>query len=155
MTTMLSNRPYLLRAFYEWIVDSECTPILVIDTTVPGCKLPKEHQDSREVVFNISPLAVRDLKIEHTRLEFRASFSGVIHIISMPIRAVLSIYAEENGDGIFFDEEDNLVSEASPDYFPQSQNQAQEQIVDSDSKPAAKGKPHLRLVTKEQPNSDS
>ncbi|HEB26188.1 MAG TPA: stringent starvation protein B, partial [Porticoccus sp.] len=25
---MTSNRPYLIRAFYDWIVENECTPYL-------------------------------------------------------------------------------------------------------------------------------
>lgn len=108
---MLSNRPYLLRAFYQWIVDSECTPILVIDVNHPRSRVPIEYADGVEIVFNVSPTAVRDLKISNELIEFKASFSGVIHIISAPIKAVLAIYAEENGEGIFFDVEDEENSE--------------------------------------------
>lgn len=104
---MLSNRPYLLRAFYQWIVDSECTPILVIDANHPRCKIPQDYVEGGEIVFNISSVAVRDLKITNELIEFKASFSGVIHIISAPIKAILAIYAEENGEGIFFDAEDD------------------------------------------------
>lgn len=105
---MLSNRPYLLRAFYQWILDSECTPILVIDATNPRCKIPRDYVEGGEIVFNISPVAVRDLKMTNELIEFKASFSGVIHIISTSVKAILAIYAEENGEGLFFDaEEDN------------------------------------------------
>lgn len=104
---MLSNRPYLLRAFYQWIVDSACTPILVIDANNPRCKIPMDYAEGGEIVFNISPAAIRDLKIANDIVEFKASFSAVIHIISAPIKAILAIYAEENGEGIFFDAEDD------------------------------------------------
>lgn len=104
---MLSNRPYLLRAFYQWIIDSACTPILVIDANHPRCKIPHDYAEGGEIVFNISSVAVRDLKITNELIEFKASFSGVIHIISAPIKAVMAIYAEENGEGIFFDAEDD------------------------------------------------
>jgi|SRR5579885_726487 stringent starvation protein B len=107
---MLSNRPYLLRAFYQWIVDSNCNPILVIDANNPRCKIPKEYVEGGEIVFNISPSAIRDLKISNELVEFKASFSGVIHMISAPIKGVLAIYAEENGEGIFFDAEDDAES---------------------------------------------
>ncbi len=103
---MLSNRPYLLRAFYQWIVDSQCNPILVIDANNPRSKIPQDYVEGGEIVFNISPTAIRDLKITNESIEFKASFSGVIHIISAPIKAVLAIYAEENGEGIFFDAEE-------------------------------------------------
>jgi stringent starvation protein B len=104
---MLSNRPYLLRAFYQWIVDSNCNPVLVIDANNPNSKIPQDYAEGGEIVFNISPSAVRDLKMLNDLIEFKASFSGVIHIISAPIKAVLAVYAEENGEGIFFDEEDD------------------------------------------------
>jgi stringent starvation protein B len=108
---MLSNRPYLLRAFYQWIIDSQCTPILVIDASNPRCKIPQDYVEGGEIVFNISPTAIRDLKITNELIEFKASFSGVIHIISAPIKAVLAIYAEENGEGIFFDAEEGATDE--------------------------------------------
>jgi stringent starvation protein B len=103
---MISNKPYLLRAFHQWIVDSACTPILVIDAKHPRCKIPQDYAEEGEIVFNISPIAVRDLKITNESIEFKASFSGVIHIISAPITSILSIYAEENGEGLFFDPEE-------------------------------------------------
>lgn len=103
---MLSNRPYLLRAFYEWIVDSGCNPILVIDATNPRAKIPRDFANDGEIVFNISATAIRDLKMKNDAIEFKASFSGVIHIISAPIKAILAIYAEENGEGLFFDAEE-------------------------------------------------
>lgn len=108
---MLSNRPYLLRAFFQWITDSDCTPILVIDANHPRCKIPRNYVEGGEIVFNISSQAVRDLKITNELIEFKASFSGVIHIISAPIKAALAIYAEENGEGIFFDADDEDANE--------------------------------------------
>lgn len=108
---MISNRPYLLRAFFQWIVDSNCTPILVIDANHPRCKIPQDYAEGGEIVFNISPTAVRDLKMLNNAVEFKASFSGVVHIIQAPIKAILAVYAEENGEGIFFDAEEDMGDE--------------------------------------------
>lgn len=153
---MLSNRPYLLRAFYQWIIDSACTPILVIDANNPKCKAPLDFAEGGEIVFNISNSAVRDLKIGNELVEFKASFSGVIHIISAPIKAVLAIYAEENGEGIFFDAEDEGDDEPSdiPSITPLKKIDggirdnytldASEAEIISDAKP--KAKPILKLV---------
>jgi stringent starvation protein B len=105
---MLSNKPYLLRAFYEWISDSHCTPVLVVDAMHPQSRVPHEYVDDGEVVFNISPSAIRDLKILNDIVEFKASFLGMVHLISAPIQAILGIYAEENGEGLFFDKEDHV-----------------------------------------------
>lgn len=146
---MLSNRPYLLRAFYQWIVDSDCTPILVIDATQPRCKIPQEYAEGGEIVFNISSAAVRDLKITNELIEFKASFSGVIHIISAPIKAVSAVYAEENGEGIFFDaEEDSSGSEVvslkgvdTTETPPLGHHDINKNVVSS-----PKTKPFLKLV---------
>jgi stringent starvation protein B len=105
---MLSNKPYLLRAFYDWIVDSGYTPFLVINASFPRCHVPKEFiEKNGEITLNISPTAIRDLKITKDLIEFQASFSGIVHIISAPVKAVLAIYAqEENEQGMFFDYEE-------------------------------------------------
>lgn len=139
---MLSNKPYLLRAFYQWIVDSKCTPILVIDATHPRCQVPKEYIEGGEIVFNISPLAIRDMEIFNDRIEFKASFSGVIHIIFAPMKAILSIYAEENNEGIFFDAEDeDEDTEASESIFNSELQQSDMGISEKTT-----GKPFLTLV---------
>jgi stringent starvation protein B len=63
-------------------------------------------------VLNINPHAVRDLLIGNTEITFRARFSGTAMDIVAPIGAVLAIYAQENGRGMMFTEEDN---EPEPD----------------------------------------
>lgn len=146
---MLSNRPYLLRAFHDWIVDSACTPILVIDATNPRCKIPMDYAESGEIVFNISSSAIRDLKIMNDFIEFKASFSGVIHIISAPIKAVLAIYAEENGEGIFFDAEEETTG-GSGDFMElkgidgSREDSLQETTINPNA--TIKRKPFLRLI---------
>ena len=37
---MSSNRPYLLRALYEWIADNGMTPHLLVDATRPDVRVP-------------------------------------------------------------------------------------------------------------------
>jgi len=103
---MLSNKPYLVRAFYEWIVDSNCTPFIVINASYSRCNVPQDYIENGEITLNVSPTAIRDLKISNDFVEFRASFSGVVHIISAPVKAVLAIYAQENQQGMFFDYEE-------------------------------------------------
>ena len=147
---MLSNRPYLLRAFYQWIVDSNCNPILVIDANNPRCKIPRDFVEGTEIVFNISPTAIRDLKMQNDVIEFKASFSSVIHIISAPVKAVLAVYAEENGEGIFFDAEeddsdaDDAVQMNGIDNLMASEKF--EQGIDVTQAAKGKNKPFLTLV---------
>jgi len=152
---MISNRPYLLRAFHQWIVDSNCNPILVVDANHPRCKIPKDFVDGNEIVFNVSPTAIRDMKITNDAVEFKASFSGVIHIIYAPIKAVLAVYAEENGEGIFFDAEEDgddagegshAASLRGVDTLAADSTFAQDMDVDVIKPMPQKGKPFLTLV---------
>lgn len=134
---MLSNKPYLIRAFYDWIVDSRCTPLLVIDATAPNCNVPQEYVENGEIILNVSPDAIRDLKINASLVEFRASFSGIAYNISAPIRAVLAVYAEENGQGMFFDLEQEEGEEGASEIQTTSEEGAQG---------TERKKTHLKLV---------
>lgn len=110
---MLSNKPYLLRAFYEWIVASGCTPFLLINATFPRCKVPEQFIENGEITLNIAPQAVRELVLANDFVTFQASFSGIVHIISAPVKAVLAIYAQENRQGMFFDYEEESVDDGA------------------------------------------
>ncbi len=137
---MLSNKPYLIRAFYDWIVDSACTPYILVNAAFPRCKVPQEFVENNEITLNISPSAIRDLKITKDALEFRASFSGVVHIVYAPIKSVLAIYAHENQQGMFFDyEEDDGSGEEWPT-APSTPEIKEEVVVNK------KRASHLRLV---------
>ncbi len=37
---MNSSRPYMLRALYEWIVDNDCTPYILVDANHAGVVVP-------------------------------------------------------------------------------------------------------------------
>jgi len=147
---MLSNRPYLLRAFYQWIVDSGCTPILVLDANNPRCKVPMDFAEGGEIVFNVSSSAVRDLKMLNEAVEFKASFSGVIHIIYAPMKAVLAVYAEENGEGIFFDAEEDDGADVETVQLQSIEgtmgDSNVQDILPTEAGSASKNKPFLKLV---------
>ena len=135
---MLSNKPYLIRAFYNWIIDSRCTPILVVNANYPRCVIPDQHVENGEIIFNISPEAIRDLVIHYDKVEFKASFSGNVQVISVPVKAVLAVYAEENKQGMYFDYEEE-------DFFD-DQEEGEGTVDASFASSESKGKPHLRIV---------
>ncbi len=138
---MLSNKPYLIRAFYEWIVDSKCTPFLVVNALYPRAKVPVDYIEDGQITLNVSPEAVRDFKIGNEFVEFRASFSGIVHIISAPIKSVLAVYAQENGQGMFFDFEEEGGATGW------DQVEMEENPKPSGTKNDAKKRPsHLKLV---------
>lgn len=104
--TMSSNKPYLIRAFYDWIVDNDLTPYLLVNAHAPGVEVPLEYVNAGRIVLNISPKACRGLHLENDKILFTARFSGVATQVFLHPGAVLAIYAKENGRGMEFEEED-------------------------------------------------
>lgn len=102
---MMSSRPYLVRAFNEWILDNDCTPYIVVDAGVQGVQVPTEHVANGQIVLNISPSAVKGLVVGNSALEFSARFGGVPMQVFIPLQAVTAIYAKENGEGMAFGSE--------------------------------------------------
>jgi stringent starvation protein B len=97
---MTSNRPYLLRAIYEWIVDNGLTPYLLVDAHAEGVQVPPSAVKDGRVVLNIAPRAVAQLQLGNREVAFMARFGGVGHAVSVPVAAVLAIYAQETGQGM-------------------------------------------------------
>jgi stringent starvation protein B len=103
---MTSNRPYLLRALYDWICDNHLTPYLLVDATGDDLSIPFDFVEDNRIILNISPSAVRDLDLSNDYINFKARFSGQSMNVYFPVGAVLAIYANENGRGMIFQEED-------------------------------------------------
>ena len=103
---MTPSRPYIMRALYEWIVDNDCTPYLLVDAEVPGVDVPRQYVKDGQIVLNISPSAVIDLHISNDAVLFNGRFGGVATDIEVPVSAVVGIYARENGQGMVFEPEE-------------------------------------------------
>lgn len=99
---MTSNRPYLIRALYEWLVDNELTPYLLVDADQPQVEVPREFVEGGRIVLNINPRAISNLELGNDWISFSARFRGVLEDVLLPPSAVLGIYAKENGQGMLF-----------------------------------------------------
>ncbi|MEO5813147.1 MAG: ClpXP protease specificity-enhancing factor [Rhodanobacter sp.] len=142
---MSSNRPYLLRAIYDWITDNDLTPYLLVDATAEGVKVPPQVVKNGQVVLNLAMRAVASLDLGNEWISFQARFSGVSQSLRVPVRAVLALYAQENGQGMMFPAEEEggdhppPVSGSDPATPDQSPGGA------ADDKPK-RGAPHLHVV---------
>ncbi len=113
---MISSRPYLLRAMYEWLIDNNLTPHIMVNTMVDGVSVPERFIEDGKIILNIDPNAIHKLDMSNEAVAFQARFSGVAHRIYVPISAITAIYAIENGRGMLFGEEnDGADSSASKD----------------------------------------
>lgn len=102
---MTSNRPYLIRALYEWISDNGLTPYILVDALAPGAEVPEGYVENGRIILNIAPRAVSHLELTNDAVIFEARFGGQPMRIYVPIKAVMAIYAQENGQGMFFGDE--------------------------------------------------
>ncbi len=96
---MSSNKPYLVRAFYDWISDNDLTPYIVVDVNVYGVLVPMSYVNDGQIVLNIASSAVGTIALGSDYIEFSARFGGKLEQITVPYGAVAAIYAKENGAG--------------------------------------------------------
>jgi stringent starvation protein B len=115
---MTSLKPYLIRSIYEWLIDNNLTPHLLVDAENSNASLPQEFIEDGKIVLNIRPEAIQGLSLGNEEIQFNARFSGKPMHIATPIAAVIAIYAKENGKGMIFDHEDNEGDATPPDKSP-------------------------------------
>ncbi|MFY1664887.1 ClpXP protease specificity-enhancing factor [Pseudomonas sp. Pseu.R1] len=137
---MNSSRPYLIRALYEWIVDNDCTPHILVNAEYPAVQVPQGFANDGQIVLNISPSAVRHLHMDNDAVSFEGRFGGVPHSLYVPVAAVMGIYARENGQGMVFDLEpavdDDEDLDVEDDDLPPP----------DDEPPRPTGRPSLKVV---------
>ena len=142
------KRPYLLRAYYDWLVDNSFTPYLVVDATYLGANVPVEYVKDGQIVLNLSANATGNLQLTNDFIQFNARFKGVSRELYIPMGAALAIYARENGDGVMFEPEevyDELNSEPDTEQ-PTSFHEAVDSPRKQEEKKKTKSVSHLRIV---------
>jgi len=161
MSQLTARRPYLLRAFYEWLLDNQLTPHLVVDINLPGVMVPLEYARDGQIVLNIAPRAVGNLELGNDDVRFNARFGGVPRQVTVPLNAVLAIYARENGAGTMFEPEP-AYEEGGEQNFTAEQDEPETvmSVIDGDrpddssddddnpddTPPPRGGRPALRVV---------
>lgn len=99
---MKSQKPYLIRALYEWCVDNECTPHLMTFVDA-NTVVPQQFVKNNQIVLNIDFSATKDLLIDNDWITFQATFGGVVQDIAIPVANVLGIFAKESSQGMHFE----------------------------------------------------
>lgn len=122
---MTSLKPYLIRSIYEWIIDNQLTPHLLVDAENTDAILPEDFIENGKIVLNMRPEAVQGLTLGNKEIQFNARFSGKSMHIVTPTIAVLAIYAKENGKGMVFDPEESDQDPVPP---PSNKKQTKPQL---------------------------
>ncbi len=127
---MTPSRPYFVRAVYEWILDNDLTPYLLVNADFPQVEVPNEFINDGKIVLNLAPSAIRDLHMGNEHIAFSARFSGKARELFVPVGSIVAVYAKENGKGMFFDESEVPPPDGDGDNLP----------------PPPSGKPSLKVV---------
>jgi len=106
---MTSSKPYLVRALYEWILDNDNTPYILVDTAGDQVLIPSGIANDGKVVLNLAPAAIQNLEMTNSQISFSARFNGVAEQIFVPVSSLLAIYARENGEGMMFPAEESAA----------------------------------------------
>lgn len=130
--TRKAKRPYLLRAIYDWIVDSGLTPYVLVDATADGVVVPADHVNDGKIVLNVGPNAVAAFSLDDSALACDCRFGGRSFAVYLPMPSIQAVYARESGEGMVFEAED--FSASPPDDDPGA------------SPPKPSGGGHLKIV---------
>lgn len=136
LSHMSPRRPYILRAFYDWLLDNQLTPYLVVNAEYVGTIIPMEFVQDGQIVLNIAPQAVGNFLMSRNEVQFSARFSGIPRQVYVPMGAIMAIYARENGAGTMF--------ESEPGYEQEEHSSGQE-----------KTKPTIQLVDEPEKHNNS
>ena len=139
--SMTSSRSYIARAMYEWILDNDCTPYILVDAERPGAEVPREYVRDGQIVLNISPTAVRALVIGDDVVTFDGRFGGEALTITVPMDCLMAIYARENGQGMVFE-----PAGSSEEGAPLFEEVGSDDMPPEPPKPPRTGRPNLKVV---------
>lgn len=151
--SMSSNKPYLVKAFYEWISDNDLTPYIMVDVNVYGVLVPMSYVADGQIVLNVASSAVGTIALGDKAIEFSARFGGKLEHITVPYGAVGAIYAKENGAGTSLpiehpveDEDDTVEVIPEKPKSPLSSVASTGSETEKSNKPKGKSKASLKII---------
>ena len=110
---MLPRHPYMLRALYEWLVDSGDVPHLLVNVDFEGVEVPQDYVQDGRIVLNVGPDAVENLSLGNEFIMFSARFGGRPREIVLPQESVIAIYGRNSGEGMMFHLDDAELPDSS------------------------------------------
>lgn len=155
---MVSTKPYLVRAIYEWCSDQGFTPYLAarVDSST---RVPPGYGKDGQIVLNVGADATNKLTMDNESISFQARFNGSVQHILIPMSNVLAVYARENGQGMAFegdiddgepfeedapDDADVTGLELAPE--PEASPEPSESPKSGDDRPPPPRGGHLKIV---------
>lgn len=152
-SSMSSNKPYLVKAFYDWISDNDLTPYIMVDVNVYGVLVPMNYVADGQIVLNVASSAVGTIALGDQAIEFSARFGGKLEHITVPYGAIGAIYAKENGAGTSLPiehpiEDENEIVDAIPTKLKSTLSSVAStgSETEKSNKPKGKSKASLKII---------
>lgn len=133
-------RPYLYHAYYQWLIDNDLTPYLLVNASYAGVDVPLEFVRDGKIILNIAPRSIGQYVVNDEGIAFNARFQGMLRDIYIPFGAAEAIYAQETSDGVMFQAEPYYEERA---YLARLEQDKPERVA---PKSTTKRKSHLKLV---------
>jgi stringent starvation protein B len=144
--SMTSTKPYIVRAFYEWISDNQMTPYIAVDVNVYGVSVPLAYVNDGQIILNISIGAVGSISMAGDFIEFSARFGGKLENLIIPYGAISAIYAKENGAGTSLTIEHPIPADDTEVSSKSSLAAVEPEQAGKSSKDKPKGRASLKVV---------
>lgn len=109
MSTQASQKPYMIRALWQWCTDLGHTPQIMVAIDA-RTRVPKGYDDNGKIVLDVSMEATQGLDLGNDWIGFQARFGDVAHQIDIPVGQVVAIFSAETSEGMGF-EVDEVVAE--------------------------------------------
>lgn len=94
---LTSLKKYLFTAYYDWLLDNELTPHLLVDATVKGVIVPQDYVKEGQIILSLLPSAIADYDCRHNGIYFKARFKGVSQELFVPFNAMEQLISLETG----------------------------------------------------------
>ena len=79
-TANISTKPYLIRALYEWCLDSGCTPHLAVWVN-EHTRVPAQYVQDNQIVLSISPSATESAEAAPELAETDQNDGGTAKVV--------------------------------------------------------------------------
>lgn len=137
-------KPYLIRGVYQWIVDNNETPYLVVQVD-QNTRVPEGYARDGEITLNISMNATQNLDLGIDAIAFDTRFNTRVWSCWIPINTVVGLYSRESGQGMQFSYNEEPTAQQPSNDHQQSNEQTPPQPSSVPPRPP-KGKPNLKLI---------
>lgn len=89
--------PYMFKAFYDWLLDSNGNPRLLVDASQPNVQVPREYVDRDVILISIHPKFINELNIGPTTISFYTKFRGKREFVVIPYYAMNELLCPDSG----------------------------------------------------------